>query len=101
MQSPTCEGKSPCGAFDVEPAVRTRPPPRPRSGRSDVYVAIVLCAALLLTALITGMCLLGGFIAAGLMPGVALTVRLRIELYVSSVACLALMGSFWLSLAHH
>jgi hypothetical protein len=66
-----------------------------------VYVAVVLCASLLLTALVTGMCLLGGFVAAGLMPGVALTVRLRIELYLSSVACLALMGTFWLSLAHH
>lgn len=66
-----------------------------------MYVAAVLCAALLLTALVTGMCLLGGFVAAGLMPGVALTARLRIELYLSSVACLALMGSFWLSLAHH
>ena len=64
-----------------------------------MYVAVVLCAALTLTALLTGMCLLGGFVAAGLMPGVALTTRQRIELYVSSVACLALMGSMWLSLS--
>lgn len=60
----------------------------------------IIGAALVVTALLTGMCLLGGFVAAGLMPGVTLSKRLRLEIYVSSVVCLAMMGEVWLAAAH-
>jgi hypothetical protein len=64
-----------------------------------MFQLVVIGAALTLTAAITAMCLLGGWIAAGLMPGIAVPVRVRLELYVSSAVCLATMGQVWLSAA--
>jgi len=56
----------------------------------------ILVAALIGTAAVTAMCLVGGWIAAGLKPGPAVPPRIRAELYVSSAACLAMLGQVWM-----
>lgn len=57
---------------------------------------VIIIAALIGTAAITAMCLVGGWIAAGLKPGAPVPPRIRAEIYVSSAACLAMLGQIWL-----
>lgn len=53
---------------------------------------MIIIAALIGTAAITVMRLVGGWITAGLKPGSPIPTRTRIELHVSSAACLAMLG---------